>query len=324
MNQGPKASQLDTGVGVKDAQHRAGLELRELTWAYESGCFEALAHRFAVRTTDLPLGQYLGSLFRHFAVPGFFDGVPLYSVIVREAPSPLPFALYRDTELLGMFRQGSGLLARLLWHINQGAIRDTTDHLLVHASAAEWSGETLIFPAPMESGKTTLVAGLVQAGFGYVTDEAVAIDPSSLMVTAFPRALSVDPGSWGVLSGLRPKLEPELRPYQDDQWQIPPDSIRPGAVARRSKPRFVIMPRYREGARTRLLPMRRSEAVRVMGDNAFNFQSLGQHGLRVLAGVARRSSCYRLEIGDLDEACGLVRGLVRRPPTGDGREDSAS
>ena len=48
----------------------------------------------------------------------------------------------------------------------------------------------------MESGKTTLVAGLVLAGLRYLTDEAVAIRPADGGITPFPKALSVDHGSW--------------------------------------------------------------------------------------------------------------------------------
>lgn len=286
------------------------IELDHIDWAYESGTYQALGHRFAVRTTHLRLGKYLGSLFQHFAVSSRAQQVAFYSLTIGEETEHLPFALYRDGEMLGKFRSGSGVLARLIWHINHRAIQDATEHLLLHASAAEWKGRTLIFPAPMESGKTTLVAGLVRAGFGYVTDEAVAIDPVTSMVDAFPRALSIDQGSWEVLNDLRPTLEPEIEDFQGDQWQVPPDSIRPGAVVHRSQPRFVIEPRYRGGSETRLLPMRRAEAVQVMGENAFNFQDFGDVGLRALSSVARGSLCYRLEIGDLDHACSLVANLV--------------
>lgn len=316
MNADSNAALLGLDVSSAPAQRPRRVELDDTDWAYESGNYQALGHRFAVRTTHLRLGQYLGSLFQHFAVSSPAQGVALYSLIIGQEPGQLPFALYRDGEMLGKFRLGSGLLARLIWHINHRAIQDTTERVLLHASAAGWKGRTLIFPAPMESGKTTLVAGLVRAGFGYVTDEAVAIDPSTLMVDAFPRALSIDPGSWEVLNDLRPTLEPEIEHFQGDQWQVPPDSIRPGAVVHRSQPRFVIVPCYREGSETRLSPIRRAEAVRVMGENAFNFQDFGDAGLRVLASIARGSSCYRLEIGDLDRACSLVANLVEASASG--------
>ena len=280
------------------------------TWRFESGSYEALGHTFAIRTTDLALGRYLDTLFRHFVTTGTGSDVTLYSLIVEGDGRALPFVLHRDDEELGHFAQGRTILAELLWHINRSAVRDTKDHLLLHASAAAWRGKTLIFPAPMESGKSTLVAGLVRAGFGYVTDEAVAIEPSTLTVTAFPRAISIDPGSWGVLSDLRPNLSAELERYQGDQWQVEPDSIRPGSVVRRSEPGFVITPRYRKGAETRLWAMSRSEAVRLMGSNAFNFQAFDRRGLRVLAEVARQSACYRLDIGELGLACELVGSLV--------------
>jgi len=35
-----------------------------------------------------------------------------------------------------------------------------------------------VLPAPSGSGKTTLTAGLVAAGWGYLTDELAILDPS--------------------------------------------------------------------------------------------------------------------------------------------------
>ena len=62
----------------------------------------------------------------------------------------------------------------------------------MHASAAVpaisgVAGTGIVaFPASMNSGKSTLVAALVRAGYAYVTDETVAVDPTTLAVTPEP------------------------------------------------------------------------------------------------------------------------------------------
>ena len=82
--------------------------------------------------------------------------------------------------------------------------------MLVHAGAVEWDGHAALFPAPMESGKTTLVAGLVRAGARYLSDEAAAIDPETLLVHPFPKSLTIGAGSWEVLADLAPAVDPEV------------------------------------------------------------------------------------------------------------------
>ena len=182
--------------------------------------------------------------------------------------------------------------------------------MLVHASAAEHEGRALLFPAPMESGKTTLVAGLVRAGLRYVTDEAVAIDPASLEIVPNPKPLGIDRGSWRVLGDLEPDYgdaEPYFRHGQ--QWQVDARSIRPDAVASRCRPSFVITPRYRPGA-TELVPVSRAEALVALADNSMNLPGHGRRGFDALAAVARQSECYRLLVGDLDDASALVTNLL--------------
>jgi hypothetical protein len=281
-----------------------------VVYGYESPRYEALGHAFAVRTTDPHLGTYLGSLFVHFAVPGPVGEVTTYAIVGTGPESDFSLRLSIGGAERSASRFAHVILRQLFWELNRAVIRDTTDHLLVHASAAEWNGSTLIFPAPMESGKSTLIAGLVRAGFGYVTDEAVAIHPDTLVVAPFPRALSLDPGSWSVLPDLEPSTDPRVRSYQGEQWQVPPDAIRPGAVAPPSRPRYVITPRYEAGAVTRLESLSTVEAAYLLGENAFNFPALGSRALSVVAAVARRSECYRLVTGDLDDACDLIRGLT--------------
>ena len=54
----------------------------------------------------------------------------------------------------------------------------------------------------MESGKTTLTAGLVRAGFDYLSDEAVAFDWDTLDIVPYAKPLSID-GLVGAVPGPR-------------------------------------------------------------------------------------------------------------------------
>jgi hypothetical protein len=287
--------------------------LDALPWTHTAGPFRALAHDFVVRTCDRALGEYLGAVLDPFAV-GESAGeaaVAAYSVIDRGDGTKNRYALYFGRERLALTPSGSFVVATLLWHVNRRALESGDDFVLVHAGAVVWKGRAALFPAPMESGKTTLVAGLVRSGAGYLSDEAAALDPHTLDVHPFPKSLTVEVGSWEVLADLAPVVDPEVtRRYLLTEWHVDVRTIRSDALAPPTPPAFVIAPRYERDATTALLPMTRAEAMMEMGQNSFNLQRHGRRGVEALATVARRSTCHRLVVGDLDVACALLRDVL--------------
>jgi hypothetical protein len=195
----------------------------------------------------------------------------------------------------------------LLWHINAEVVRRSAlNYPLVHAAAAVWNGSAVLLAAAPESGKTTTVAGLVErAGFGYLTDEAVAIEQRTLLAQPYPKPLSIDRGSWGALAHLRPAYGDPVT----GQWQVAADSIRPGAVAAPAPIRFVVEPAYDPDTTTRLEPLARGAMLVKLADSTFEFQADPQRNLGVLAKVVEQADCYRLPISDLDEGVALISRL---------------
>jgi hypothetical protein len=293
-----------TPVGVS----RSARVLDGIAWSHVTAPRRALGFDFGVRVMDPVLGSYLEQIL----VQEKHDGPPLhlYSVVDRGAGRPGRFPIYFDGDRAVTLKTPGFALSYLLWHINQNVVEHTTDLLLFHASAVERDGVAVLFPAPMESGKTTLAAGLVRAGFRYLTDEAVAIDPETLLVQPYPKALSVDPGSWEVLADLRPKVPDEVRAYLGAQWHVRPADIRPDAVAPPCAARFVIAPRYERGAATSLRRIRPAEALSVLAENSFNLARHGARGFAALGRAVQGCVGYRLTVGDLGEACRLVSDLV--------------
>lgn len=283
--------------------------LNEMLWAYRGPRLQALGFDFAVRASKGTVGRYLGELMRAFEVRG--EPRQLYSFIDREHSPDALYELYRGGEQVSTTSSPSTMLRHLLWDVNRSVVEETKDLLLFHASAVEHGGRAAVFPAPMGSGKTTLVARLVQRGLRYVTDEAVAIDPVTLMVRPYPKPLGIDPGSWSVLSDLRPDVDAPLKPFLEEGWFVPPDAFREGAVAPPCVPRFVIAPRYERGTATNLVEMRRSEALIRLAENSFNLPAFGaRRGMEILADVVRSARCYRLTVGDLADACTTVLELL--------------
>jgi hypothetical protein len=184
------------------------------------------------------------------------------------------------------------------------------EHVLVHAGGVERHGIGVVLPAHMESGKTTLTTGLVRAGFGYLTDEAVAFRRDTREIVPYPKPLSIDEGAWPLFPELEPDEPFPTDGYKETQWQVPPAAIRPDALGHPCQARFVVFPTYEEGATTELVALTRAEALVELAKNTFRFDQQGRPTLEVLAEVIRGAEVFRLPNGSLDEAVALITGLV--------------
>lgn len=277
-------------------------------WGHVTSRFVALGHDFRVRTTEAALGVFLDQAFSALARPG--AAAVTYSIVETAGTGvEARHAFYRDEQRLISSDRPSQVLEYLVWRVNQEVAR-TPDALLVHAAAAEREGVGVVLPAPMEAGKTTLVAGLVRAGWRYLTDETVAIDDRTGLIQPYPKPLSVDRGSWTVLAELAPEVGPRVAPYLKDQWLVAPDAIRPHAVGGPVAPSLIVAHHYRAGAETRLEPAGPAEIVALMAEQTFNFRVAAGTNLDRLAAVVAGARCYRLTVGDLDLACELITGLL--------------
>jgi hypothetical protein len=82
----------------------------------------------------------------------------------------------------------------------------------------------------------------------------------------------------------------------------------PGGVARL----LVLLSGYRPGRATAARSIPRADAAMALAKQAFNLRALGPGRLDAIAEVVRACDCYRLEVGDLDEARHVVLELFDR------------
>jgi hypothetical protein len=266
---------------------------------HRSGPYQAVGWRFAVRCSRAVVGDQVARALASLRADGETPG-EAYEISSPTADRRGELRL--AGQLIVSSRSEQRLYATLLWHVNRGVVEHSRDHVLLHASAAERDGAVVVMSAPMEAGKTTLVAGLILAGMRYLTDETVAVRPGDLGVTPYPKALSVDRGSWQVLPELRPELPAEAEHLRGEQWQVTPRQIRADVLAPGGTPRMVVLPAYVAGAPTRLLPVPRAEALLALLQQRFAPERDPGRDLEVLARMLRSCVCYRLESGDLGTA----------------------
>lgn len=278
-------------------------------WAWSSGQCQAVAHMFEVRVDShcQDVVPFVDTATRSLRNRVTERARSVYRVAHTANPN-LPYALYYGQTRLTITHSPDVLLRHLTWHINQAMIeRSTVDHLVLHAAAACRAGITVALPGLAESGKTTTVAGLLREGYEYVTDEAVAVEPRTLRVIPFPKALSVDEGAWHLF----PECRPRYATRTTRQWQVPAELLGSRPLRRPTpRPRLLVFPCYVEGGTTQILPMSRAEAARELTMATFSFQEASRRNLGLLADLVRDARAARLRIGSLEEAVIAIEELI--------------
>ncbi len=249
----------------------------------------------------------LTRVYRCFLGPGSAVAEPTF--VFGRHKGELRFVRKGSEDSDGALTVERGRVAALVEPIINRYLAETLgDHLLLHAAVAAHGERAVILPGVATSGKTTLVAGLVERGYAYLTDELAIIDRGTRRVIPFPKAMSLKEGSCSLFQSYGP--QPSGAPGQR-VWHLDPDQLRPGCVADKPLPLgWVCLPRYQAGAETRMEPLTVGETVLGLFENTVNTARHETAGLDLLIDMAQAAPGYRLVTGDLDQACKAVLHLT--------------
>jgi hypothetical protein len=175
---------------------------------------------------------------------------------------------------------------------------DHSPMLGIHAGTIASPRGVIAFPGVSGLGKTTLIAALVQRGFGYLSDEVLAIDRRTLAVGAFPRPLALDAASWALLG-----LDPADAPCADAEQLIRPGIL--GTIGVAAEVSDIVLP-VRGSFPTSLEPASRGLAVGELLGRAFNHYVDGAASFHAVVAIARGANVWRLEYSDAPDAANLL------------------
>ena len=279
----------------------ARVELDNHEWQWQSGPYDALGFTFTLRSDHRALGEELHRLLSGFTGPAAHEAHPMcLSIIDRgKAAEPDRFVTYLDEERASVSPGTDHLVRILLWQLTPRAVAAATDRLVIHAGAVARRGRAIVIPGSPDAGKSTLTAALLDAGCEFLSDEAAVLNLSTGLVEAFPRPLSLDPGSFSLLPHLAP--HPATTDLVRNQWFVVPDEVAPPCP-----PAMVILPHVRPGTASELEPVTRSTALVALAESAFNLGACGSRGFRALGEVVRRATCVRLYFGQLPGTADLI------------------
>jgi HprK-related kinase A len=201
----------------------------------------------------------------------------------------------------------------LEWGLNWCVGNQAHQYVAVHAATVERGGRALMLPAAPGSGKSTLCAALVSAGWRLFSDEFALVDPASGRVLPIPRPVSLKDASIELIRQRCPKAV--FGPEADDiegrrfaHMRPPADSVRRATEA--ARPGWLIVPRFAAGRSTTCEPLPKAQALMHLTGQTFNYNYLGSKGYTCLAALVRETACYRLEYSDLDDVLALLDRLT--------------
>lgn len=248
--------------------------------------------------------------------PLLVDDAPAEHVFTVTVTPPEPRALpewrlHLDGLLVVASPVPAIAVTHLLWEANRQALEHTPGRALLHAAAVAHGDRAALLVGPQESGKSTLAAALVgRYGLGYLTDEAVALDPGTGAVAPYPKYVSVGANVGDLIPELEPLDDPRLLPLLGDLTVVPATTFGQARLAPATRAAVVVLPTYLPDAPTEVEVLSPAAALHAIAQHAYHVGRDGDLVMDALARVAATAPCVRVHGADLDAACAVVRDLL--------------
>lgn len=208
--------------------------------------------------------------------------------------------------------------ALMEWAMNACVSGTAHQYLTVHAAVIERHGFAAVLPAPPGSGKSTLCATLVHAGWRLLSDELTLLSlQGPLDVTPLVRPISLKNRSLEVMAewvpgGVFSAVTHDTAKGRVGHLRAPQAHV--DRMHERALPRWVVFPRWEAGASASLTPRKRSSALLDLARNSFNYAVLGEPGFRRLAAMVDQCDCFDFRYSRLEDAVRLFQGLADAAP----------
>jgi hypothetical protein len=175
------------------------------------------------------------------------------------------------------------------------------DLLWLHAGAAAYRDNAMIFPGVWGSGKSTLVTSLCEDGWDYLSDDIVPIEMSSGRVLPFHRTPTIRKNSGQEMPSHR------LGELQKIEIKLNRERICRKPV----KVIAILFPIYDHGASARLAPQSPANAALELLACCMNYEKHGEVAVRYVCGLMEHLPASRLYYGNGKSAAELIGSIYK-------------
>jgi HprK-related kinase A len=199
------------------------------------------------------------------------------------------------------------------WGMNLCIAGRANRYLLLHTAVVAKGDRALLLSGIPGSGKSTLCAALVVAGWRLFSDEFALLRPEDGMVIPLARPAALKNQSIDIIRKLGPKAVvgpefPKTRKGTVAHLQPPPASVH--AQGEAARPAWVICPQYRAGATPHLEPLPKDRAFLHLSANSFNYEVMGAAGFNAIAAVVDSCPVHNFSYDDLGDAVAVLEELT--------------
>jgi hypothetical protein len=217
----------------------------------------------------------------------------LYTLVLTA--NEADYVLFDETGELARTTELDRILLALDGNIRSYIGTSVEDLLFVHAGVVAWRDRAIVIPGRSYSGKTTLVAALVQAGAIYYSDEYAVFDNNGL-VYPYPRHLSV-------------------RHAAGDRIKTCPVAALGGTSGTKPLPvGLVVTTHYQSGAQWHPSEISPGAAILALLDNTLVARLRPQFAMSILAAVVSATVAIQSQRGEAAEVAIMLLEQLEKLP----------
>ena len=284
----------------------------------EGMCLDYGACIVRLRSCVRELVEPLQTVYRHFSVTAKVPFVDLHVGIERGAGvrrwlRPQSRFLIDGIQPFDPF-PAQQALPHYEWGVNWSFGQRFNQHVLLHAGVLARGDRALLLPATPGSGKSTLTAALMLAGFRLLSDEFGVLRPERGDLLPMLKPVALKNASIRVIRAFSSDalLGPTFAATRKgDVAHLAPDAASVAALHHPARPALIVFPAWRAGAALALEPQLPTQAFARLAFNSFNYATLGRIAFDAVAELAQSCPAYQLIYGDIDEAVARLDELFQ-------------
>jgi hypothetical protein len=278
-------------------------------WAF-SACRRVGDYAFRICGDDPEFLSLCDAIYPNATWTGGNGTDPLYRLVNE----PKGFvAAYSPRALLKRSRSVNRLLVPLEWWITYDILYSDPRNLHLHGGGFRAGDAAVLLPGGHGAGKTSLTLEALYRGYQVYNDEILIVEPERLLLRPYGRCFVVKESGRSLFPNLQylhavrggTKMGQSVMVSYVNPGQIRQNYLAPSAPCR-----WIVFPRFRPGASTRLTPVSELEVVGRLLACVFTFFLNRDATLTGVAALARKCRAFDLEFGKLQDGFDAIETLL--------------